>query len=706
MDQPPGFSDIPLLAMGSLRLASRGIDLGESKVSISDVTLDTLKASLEQNADREINLMKLAESWLPAKDESDNVTPAASSATPTEFSGPIFEMPLVLVDSIQLNSISVQLLAAIDSQPWRAGFDGLDMTVKGVELGDLAKQAIALSSLDLDVKGLTVDQPPGYSETPLLSMDSFEMASKGVDLGASNISISNVILDTLAVSVERNPDREVNLLKLAESWLPASDAGKDEQAEPSESPTSSSGVGFAIPTVIVDNIELKNISARLLDSIDDQPWRAGFDDLDVLITGVNVGATAEQHVSLASFDLDLKGVRVDQPPGFDDRKLFGLEQFTVISDKRVGPGEELVVKEVELQGLTASVTMRADGVTNLQVLKKSLLEKDVNDWPPKEKKGAEKRASSAKIDLQPVLFEKISLDGGPVTYRDDVFAKEPLAAYLNDIQMEIKELRLFNDEKDVNPASASLSFEFEQPGELPTAYFGTIADVGPIGKSVPMANTQVRLVGLKLDTLGSLVPPATRSALGASGLDVGAALAIDADSINLNASVLTDRHIRYEGITVQGPLDKPVVKIGPVMAGVFGRVSDGLINLGKDGLKSGVDIAEGGALAAKELGVGAVKVGANLGKSLFETTAGMVTFDKEKVKEGAQGSTKGTFELTKGSVTGTGEAAGSGLKNSASEMKGEGRVKAWEQDIPVRYEASMKHARTVLSEMPYPPVTE
>ena len=125
----------------------------------------------------------------------------------------------------------------------------------------------------------------------------------------------------------------------------------------------------------------------------------------------------------------------------------------------------------------------------------------------------------------------------------------------------------------------------------------------------------------------------------------------------------------------------------------------------KGGLKTGVNVAEGGVEVVKELGVGAVEAGVNLGKSLFNATAGIVTLDKDKVKEGASGTTKGTVDITRDSVKGSGKAAGDSVKKSTGDLKGEDRVKAWEQDIPSRYEASMQHAEKVLAEMPYPPVT-
>ena len=707
VDQPPGFSREPLMAVNRIEVASSDINLGASRVSVSEVKLDTLSASLERNVDREINLVKLIESWLPGgEDGNDDASDPVVLTTAADTSVPAFELPTLVVDNLQLKSVTAQMLDSIGGQPWRAGFDGLDVQVKGVEVGDLAQRVISLASFDLNLHGITVDQPPGYSETPLLGMDSFKLASQGIDLGASEVTVSDVVLETLSVSLERNADREINLLKIAESWLPATGEGSDKKPDPVNTTADRSVPAFVLPAIVVDNVKLASVSAQVLDSIDGQPWRAGFDGLDLNVTGVEVGDLSQQAISLATFDLDLKGLNVDQPPGFDTGKLFNLDQFIVISEKTDKSDNELVIKQVSLQGLTSSITMRADGVTNLQILKEALFESNAETYQPKASAPALKDASSLTPILPAVLFEKISLDGGPVTYRDEVFAEEPLIAFLDNIQLEVTGLRLFSDQQGVDPASTSLSFELAQPGELPTAYFGALTDVGPVGYGVPMVNSQVLLVGLKLDTLGTLVPPTTRTALGATGLDVGMAMAMDEDSINLNASVLTDHNIRYEGITVQGPLEKPVVSIGPIMVGVLGRVTDGLFDIGKSGLVSGVHIAGGGVDAAKELATGAVDVVANLGISLFNTTAGLLTLDKDKVQAGVSGTTKGTVDITKGSVEGSGKAAGGSLKSSASELKGQERINAWDQEIPSRYQTYMQFARKTLAEMPYPPVTE
>ncbi len=276
---------------------------------------------------------------------------------------------------------------------------------------------------------------------------------------------------------------------------------------------------------------------------------------------------------------------------------------------------------------------------------------------------------------------------------------------LTDIRLLVDQLRLFDENKGADPAAVSFSFLLKQPGKLPRAYFGTVARMGPVARGVPPINAQVRLIGLKLDTLGSLIPPSTRAALGANGLDTGTALALNDGRISLDALALTDRNIRYDTIHVRGPLDAPVVEIAPILAGVF-RVTDGVLNIGKKGLGAGISIAEGGVDVAKEVGSGALKIGEKLETGLFDTGAGLVSQDEKKMKEGLAGSTVGTIDLSLDSVKGAGSTAGSGLHRSAADLTSEAALKAWDKNIPTRYQTAMQRAQEALAKMPYPPVTD
>jgi hypothetical protein len=213
------------------------------------------------------------------------------------------------------------------------------------------------------------------------------------------------------------------------------------------------------------------------------------------------------------------------------------------------------------------------------------------------------------------------------------------------------------------------------------------------------------MIGLKLATLGALIPPATRTALGGDGLDSGMALALNDGRISLDALAVTDRNVRYDTIRVRGPLNAPTVEIAPVLSGVF-RVTDGVLNLGKSGLGAGISIAEGGVNVAKEMGTGALTVGKKLLGGLFDTGKGLATLDAKQVGKGLAGSTVGTIDLSMGTVGGAGGAAASGLDKSVSDLTGSSFLQAWDKGIPKRYETAMQEAEKALAKMPYPPVTQ
>jgi hypothetical protein len=71
------------------------------------------------------------------------------------------------------------------------------------------------------------------------------------------------------------------------------------------------------------------------------------------------------------------------------------------------------------------------------------------------------------------------------------------------------------------------------------------------------------MIGLKLATLGALIPPAMRTALGVTVIDSGMALALNDGRISLDALALTDRNIRYDTIHGRGPLNAPKIEIAP-----------------------------------------------------------------------------------------------------------------------------------------------
>ena len=406
------------------------------------------------------------------------------------------------------------------------------------------------------------------------------------------------------------------------------------------------------------------------------------------------GSLEAIDIGLMAGRIELSGMTVNPPKGHGTDPLLSLGNLVLDVVPTSLLSDVIVVEELTLKSMSLNLVRDKQGRLGLAELVKT------------EKPAAEKPDAPSKEKALPVVQVKsIRLENGSITVQDSALTGKPMVFPLQDLQAVVSQLRLFDDNTEVDPASISVSFQLKQPGKLPSAHFGFLANVGPVGRGVPLANAQARMIGLKLKTLGTLLPPATRAALGGDGLDTGMALALNEGRISLDALVLTDRNVRYDTIHVRGPLKAPKIEIAPVLAGVF-RVKDGVLNLGKSGLGAGISIAEGGVNVAKEVGSGAVKAGKKLLGGLFETGKGIATLDTKQMTKGIVASTADTIELSLDTVGGAGSAAGGGLGQSVSDLTGSAAVQAWNKGIPTRYQTAMQRAEAALSKMPYPPVTQ
>jgi hypothetical protein len=421
---------------------------------------------------------------------------------------------------------------------------------------------------------------------------------------------------------------------------------------------------------------------------------------------VQGGQLAAIDMQLVSGRIQLAGLTVNPPTGHGTQPLLSLDRFVLDVDPWSLMDDTIVVEELQLNTMALSLVRNKDGNLGLDqlVAHRSATQTESTDT------GDDQTTASGPTDqkkkLPVIQINRILVDDGSLVYRDLALAKEPLVFPLNAIRLQIDGLRLLADDGARDPAALSLSFKLKQPAKLPMAHFGAVARMGPIPVGgLPAVNAQARMAGLKLDTLGSLLPSATRTALGGTGLDSGVALALNDGRISLSAQALTDRNIRYDTIQVQGPLNAPRIQIAPVMSGIL-RVTDGVLNIGRSSLATGVSLVEGGVDTAKAAGSGVMKATKQFFKGLVDTGAGLATLDKEKVGKGLAGSTKGTIDMSMDSMKGAKNAARDGLDRSASDLTGNAAVQAWDQGIPDRHQVYMQRARTALEKMPYPPTTE
>ena len=683
INAPEGYGNDPLLSLKTFTLDIDPVSLLKDEIVVEQITVQNLAVTVVRNQKGQLSLLAM----LPLVDEVTGPEDGKVADEP-------MKLPVVRIDAIRIEEVSARLIDEKVGKAWTAELN-LDLSMGGLLLRDLFKQDALIQRIDLALHDLKVDQPTGFSSTPMLSLGKIELTAGDIDLSKSRIPVKKLSLDTLKASIERSGTGATNLEYLLSAWLPSGLSETESRLEP---PTPA----VALPALAVEDLELKNITAQVQDLSEEKTWQAGFDRLDIQAGGLAVGDVARREVSLARFELGLHGMAVDQPPGYEGDQLAGLELLTVSSGKLDLASDTLTIDRIHIQGPSAAVQVKKDGSSNVKRLVEMVT--GAGETPADGTPAPEGRDSAGPGKQMPVItLGQIQVDGGAIEHRTDNLVEETLVFRLANIRSEATNVRLFGKNTSPEPGAASVALELKQPNGLPDAHIGALAKIGPLGDAVPPANAQMRITGFKLDTVGSLVPPGTRTTLGADGGDLGLSLALNAAAIDLEAAVLSDRNIRYDAIRVQGPLTSPHVEVGKILAGMTGRVTRGLANLGVSGFQAGGELVEGSVDVVKELGVGTLKVGKNLGESFFEIGKGLLTFDSEELGEGLSGSTVDTFSLAADSVGEAGKDVGDGVSASVSDLKGDEMLQAWDTTIPQRHEAAMRQAGEALKNMPYPP---
>ena len=556
--------------------------------------------------------------------------------------------------------------------------------------GTLNNIDLQLANGQIDLSGLTINSPKIFGEEPLLKLNSLHLNLNLSALFNGEISIDELVLKDVSFVLVRNAQGELNVLNL----IPPSDTDNIKNtSEDKQKPLS-------IPAIHINAILINKVSLLIIDQSTKKQW-TGKLDLNLKVDDLYLKDLMSGDILTGKITLELNKLKLDQPETTKGDKLLSFDQLSITSNALDFSAPTLNIEHILLNNLHSSISVQADGTSNLDLLQQRLFG-DKNTSNPKDTN----KPSTAEGKRPKVLIKQLNVKNSILNYRNGMLTESPLVFPLNNIQININQLRLFDQKTQAEPASAAISFQLEQPDELPSAYFGVLANIGSIGLGVPQVNAQIRMTGLKLDTLGTLITTTTRRALGASGMDVGAALALDADHIKLQTSIFSDEGIHYNALKIQGPLSAPNIEMGAILSGVYSRVSDGLFNIGKSGFNAGGNIALGGVNVVKSVGGGAINIGTNLGKSLFEVGEGLVTLDKDEIFNGINNSSIGSISLATDSVTNTSNAATGGLTQSFNELQGSSAVERWDAGISTRYDANMKQAKTALSDMPYPPETD
>lgn len=558
--------------------------------------------------------------------------------------------------------------------------------------GNLKTIHCKLTSGICELGELSISQP-NFAQTPVLKLDRFTIQIDPTTLFSDEIAIKKVAVKGLKVSLVRDKNGTLNVEKLLIQTT--DDAPAAVKVDSSD---------LSLPVIRVQSVEVKNFTIHVIDAMTKKPWSAHI-RIDFDANGLQLRDMAKGDVLLGKIMLALNNFSVDQPAGFGSGKLLTVDKVTVETGPLDLSSNDYSVKNISVDGFSASMLVHPDGASNFQKLVTMLANSKQKNFTNEGETSVAQLSSNSCHDLPHIFLEKMTIKQGSLLLHDESGGEVPLELSLNEISAEAQSLNLFSMTSVANPAALSATFKLDQPHGLPVAYFGGFARVGSFNNGIPPLNAQIRLVGLKLDTFGPLFPESVRTAIGASGFDAGAALSLKSDSIKLQARILTDENIVYDAIRVQGKLSTPEIEVGAIMAG-FGRVTGGIFNLGKGSLSAGFDVAKTGVDITKGVGSSVYHLGKNLGSNLFKAGAGLVTLNADQVIEGTVGVTGGSVGLVNDAIRNAGSTTGTGLSSSISSLRGANGVAAWDSAIPERYQAALIQAQTALSEMAYPPQTD
>jgi len=364
-----------------------------------------------------------------------------------------------------------------------------------VEGGQLEAIHFELLSGGCVLDNLSLNQPRNYTEPALFSLGKLTVQVVPETLLSDEIVVDNVTIKNVAVRLIRNKQGQLNIEKLL---VPPD--------QPSSSPATDD-TSLELPAVRVKSIKIENLAINVIDQLTKKQWTANL-RIDLTVNDLQFRDILQGDILVGKVILALADLNVDQPAGFGSDKLLTLDKLTVKTTQFDLSSAEYRIDKISLQGFATSIIVHKDGASNVQQLLASLTGSSEG-----ESSETVKDASSDSSPSPIIRIGQVDINGGALTLHDEALMEQSLNILLERISVEVENLSLFDPAVDADPASIKATFEMLQPEGLPTAYFCGFATLGPVGDGIPNLNFQTRLVGLKLDTLGSLIPTAERTCL-------------------------------------------------------------------------------------------------------------------------------------------------------------------------------------------------
>ncbi len=424
----------------------------------------------------------------------------------------------------------------------------------------------------------------------------------------------------------------------------------------------------------------------------------------VKVVNAKAGDFVNAEVSLRDIDLNLfrgyveiEGLTVGQPDGFEGDPLLELPHAHVKLDVGSLMHPPIVIRDILVQGLSATIIRDTNGVMNVEKLVKTPPE-------PKEEPGEDKAPAG---EPPAVALDRLLIENLRVRYTDASFGdKEPLDAGVSNLMVSVTDILFDTSARParVLPGRVKLTSRITQ-GKAADAHLGVIARLGVLSTNVPAVNAGVRLAGLDLDVVDPVLPAgigtSMAAVLGGSCLDVEADISMADDVRKIDAALVT-KGARLP-LPTHGGFDNIMSDLGKLLAArLAGQVGAIAENVGA----AGGEVAGTAAKSAGTVVKGAGKIVENVGGGLLGMVKGAAKGDIKSVGAALKDTTVGSVrdavdtvtETAGTAVTGVGEAAGKGLGGASA---GE-----WRANAGVRWAATWETTVTGVDNMPYPTATK
>jgi hypothetical protein len=396
--------------------------------------------------------------------------------------------------------------------------------------------------------------------------------------------------------------------------------------------------------------------------------------------------------------LSIRDLRIPQPEGFDKGSLLSLPElnatFRVTSFKQ----PSLTLEKIGLKGLEVHLAKNKKGELNASLLVPEPSPDPAHSTPAGE--GSTPGPDGPKtLD---VLTERLTIDDGTFSYDNSSVGDDPVSVLLAGLQLTADHLHLApsrSGEKDL-PGSVRLTGRLVQPPH-PNGLLGLFARIGILGDDLPTLNAALRIGGLELESLGSVVPAGASTTLGGDSLDLSVDLALAPEVLDTKVKVEAPAG-QTLSFSVGGTPRQPALETSDVLFTLMLRSGGGIGNLAGNVGGAGAELAATTVTSAAAVGIGTAKAVGSVGLGLFDTTKGAATADLDTMLEGFHKTTAGMAEQMAGGFVDAGDKMATGTVEAGSATAGMDRTKDWRASHNERWSQAWQEAQARVREMPYP----